>query len=210
MKQIQIYHANKSVKGSACSFKYLDNYNTVMAELVKQNSWDEVKMVGGFDAESKISIKFSFLEICGILDCIERNRSFSTYHRSEHAKSKSISFVPWNTTLDGKQTQRGFSFSAKEMHEKNEGVEPAEENKNVVIGFTFAEGRYIREFLIHCLHASFKYDAFKAKEEPNKSNPQVETKPASKLPVEEKKQEKVPEIEDNNVEDVAPSDTFDF
>lgn len=209
MKQIQIYHANKSVKGSACSFRYLDNYNTVMAELIKQNSWDESKMVGGFDSESKVSIKFSFLEICAIIDCIERNRPFSTYHRSEHAKSKSISFVPWNTTLDGKQTQRGFSFSAKEMQEKNEEVEPAEENKNAVIGFTFAEGRYIREFLIHCLHASFKYEAFKAKEEPNKPSPQVEIKPASK-PVQEKKEEAPQKIEDNNAEEVAPSDTFDF
>lgn len=202
MKTAQIYHGNKAVKGSACSFWYSDNHDCVITELLKQNSWDETKKVGSFDKENKVSVKLSFLEVSAIIDCIEKNRPFSTFHRSEHAKSKSISFIPWMNTLEGKATQKGFSFSMKEMQEKNENSEPAEDFNGGVIGLTFAEARYIREFLIHCLHLSFRNN--QAKEEVK------ETAPVTKGPTQEKKEEVVQEIEDNNVEEVAPSDTFDF
>jgi hypothetical protein len=159
---IHIYHPNKAVKGFACSFWFSHKHNSFFATLIKQSGWDDQNQNGTFkdslkDPNKKVSIKLSEIEVCSILDCVERNRPFSTFHDAEESP-KSISFTPWmaaagasaiDDDTPAKTQQRGFSFSIV--------VNPKDETKknSFYIGLTFAEGRYIREFLIHYLHHQF-------------------------------------------------------
>lgn len=163
---LHIYHPNKAVKGFACSFWYSERDSAIYATLVKQSGWDERSQNGTFkdslkDPTKKVNIKLSFIEAGGILDCIERNRPFSQYHDSE-AAPKQISFTPWVgkawTKADGTEmpaTQNGFSFSITVLDKQDTTA------KNpFFIGLSYAEARYIREFLLFCMHKNFK--AFKS------------------------------------------------
>lgn len=159
---IHIYHPNKAVKGFACSFWYSDRDGSLYATLIKQSGWDDTNQVGTFkgsleDPTKKVNIKLSDVEACAILDCIERNRPFSSFHQFDEAP-KSIQFVPWMVTppsdMDGEKlppTQKGYSFTVV----INDKVDTNKKN-NFYIGLTFAEARLIREFLIHFLHTSFR------------------------------------------------------
>lgn len=153
---VHVYHPNKNVKGFACSFWYSKKHNHLFATLIKQSGWDENTQNGTFkgslnDPTKKVSIKLSDFEAAAILDCIERNRPFTTFHDGEEFP-KAISFVPWmnNSSGEAPATQRGYSFSIS-VNNKSDAA-----NKNsFYIGLTFAEARYIREYIIYCLHASF-------------------------------------------------------
>lgn len=159
---IHVYHPNRAVKGFACSFWFSGRYNCVFATLIKQSGWDDVNKNGTFkeslnDPMKKVSIKLSDFEVCAILDCIERNRSFTAFHDGE-GSPKSISFVPWMTTpveddegVRPPATQRGFSFSIS-INNKDDAS-----NKNsFFIGLTLPEARLVREYLIFCLHTIFQ------------------------------------------------------
>jgi len=176
---IHIYHPNKAVKGFACSFWYSNRNDSLFATLVKQAGWDEKTQNGTFkgslnDPTKKVNIKLSEVEACAILDCIERNRPFSTFHQSDESP-KSISFTPWmNTPIaddEGNRppvTQKGFSFSIVVGNKQDT-------NKNsFYIGLTFAEARYIREFLIHYLQQSFKTTSVPREEVPDPTLPTKE------------------------------------
>ena len=158
---IHLYHPTKSVKGFACSFWYSDRDGSLFATLIKQSGWDDKNQNGIFkgsldDPNKKVNIKLSDVEACAILDCIERNRPFSTFHAFDEAP-KAISFVPWmNQPIaddDGNRpapTQQGFSFSISVTNPKDAA------NKNsFYIGLKYAEARLVREFLIYYLHNSF-------------------------------------------------------
>lgn len=159
---LHIYHPNKAVKGFACSFWYSSRDGNLYATLIKQAGWNEETQNGTFkaslnDPTKKINIKLSEVEACGILDCVERNRPFSSYHNFDESP-KTISFTPWMITPPSDDNgpkpspiQKGYSFSIS-VSDKNE---PANKN-SFYIGLTFAEARYIREFLICYLHASFR------------------------------------------------------
>ena len=159
---IHIYHPNKAVKGFACSFWYSDRDGNLYATLIKQSGWDDTNQVGTFkasleDPTKKVNIKLSDVEACAILDCIERNRPFSSFHQFDEAP-KSIQFVPWMVTppsdMDGDKlppTQKGYSFTVV-INDKSD----ASKKNSFYIGLTFAEARLIREFLIHFLHIGFR------------------------------------------------------
>jgi len=158
---IHIYHPSKSIKGFACSFWYSHRDDSFYATLIKQAGWDEKTQRGTFkdslnDPTKKVSIKLSDLEICGILDCIDRNRPFSSYHQSE-GDPKQISFGPWMTKVAGdiddntpaKDEQKGYSFSISVGKNKDS-------LNKFYIGLSYAEGRYIREFILGTLQAIFR------------------------------------------------------
>jgi hypothetical protein len=151
---LHIYHPNKSVKGFAASFWYLDKEDSVFATLIKQAGWDNATSTGTFkdslqDPNKKVNIKLSFTEVAAILDCVERNRPFSNYHDFDE-KPKTIKFEPWFTTGEN-PVQRGYSFSIVVGDKQDSTV------KNpFYIGLTFAEAREIREFLIHIFHMHFR------------------------------------------------------
>lgn len=148
---IHLYHPNKAIKGFACSFWFSDRNDAVFATLIKQSGWDEKNQNGTFkeslnDPNRKVSIKLSYVEVSAILDCIERNRPFTTFHDSEEAP-KSINFIPW---LNADKTIKGYSFSITVGNKQDSTFK-----NSFYIGLTFAEARYIREFLIFCLNAHF-------------------------------------------------------
>jgi|WetSurMetagenome_2_1015567.scaffolds.fasta_scaffold139285_2 hypothetical protein len=143
---IHIYHPSKSLNGSACSF-WIGNEGSLFATILKQSGWDNETRTGTFkasvsDATKKVNIKLSEIEVCSILDCIDRGRSFSTYHDNDDSP-KSITFSPWLTGEP--KSQKGFSFSITLNNSKN----------SFYIGLTFAEARYVREFLMHFLQTAF-------------------------------------------------------
>lgn len=154
---IHIYHPNKNNTGFACAFSQSDKDGTIFSTIIKQSSWDGEKQVGAFkesrnDPTKNVSIKLSQVEVASILDCLERNRPFSTVHDSEKTL-KTIQFVPWMNkpaTPNEKPTQRGFSFSIA-IADKQDSTS----KNSLYIGITFPEGRLIREFLVHALQTQF-------------------------------------------------------
>lgn len=203
MKNIYIYRPNKSVKGFACSFWVSDKSGCLFATLIKQSGWDEKTQHGTFKASKndplrQVNIKLSGVEACGILDCIERGRPFQTYH--DFGELRAISFVPWMftpATEEGQPkaapAQKGYSFSVTNN--------PKDANKNsFYIGMTFAEGRYLREFLIHFLHWSFDKDYESAEPIP-RTTPEPVAEPAAEA-VAEPEQINPPEESSNVPVDV--------
>ena len=152
MSQIQIYKPNASVKGFAASFRYSTDKDCVFAQLIRQSTWNDEQKLGGFkesmtDPTKKTTAALGFTEIGAILDCIERNRPFKTYHDSDK-EAKSISFTPW-MDKNTPPTHLGFSFA---ITVKGKNGEP---DNAFYIGLTFPEARELREFLVWALHQHF-------------------------------------------------------
>jgi hypothetical protein len=153
---IQIYHPNKNNTGFACSFSQSNKDNTIYSTLIKQSGWDINKKIGIFkdsknDPLKNVNIKLEQVEVGAILDCIDKNRPFSTMHDGEKY-IKSIQFIPWmNKVAEGeKSTQKGYSFSITTTNK-----EDSTSKNSFYIGLTFAESRLIREFLIFSLRNAF-------------------------------------------------------
>lgn len=150
---IHIYHPNKAVKGFACSFWYSEKDDTLFATLIKQAGWDEKTQNGLFkeslnDPTKKVNIKLDYVEAAAILDCVERNRPFKTFHDNEESP-KTIQFVPW-MSQDATPVIKGYSFSVTVGSKQDSAFK-----NSFYIGLTFAEGRLIREFLINSIHKHF-------------------------------------------------------
>jgi hypothetical protein len=145
---IHIYHPNKAIKGFACSFWYSQRDDSVYATIIKQSGWDTERDNGVFKAnkdnpDGRVNIKLSFIECAAILECVDKNRQFKTFHDGDE-KPKNIAFVPWNSK-EGDKSQIGFSFSVT-VGDK------ADTNKNsFYIGLNFAEARLIREFITNTI-----------------------------------------------------------
>ena len=109
---IQFYKPNKKVTGTACSF-WLNRDGAVMASMIKQASWNDERRIGSFagnkdNPQKRVIVKFSNVEVAGIIDVLESNREFSEFHRSKN-QTLQIRFCPY---LDkANQSQKGFSFS---------------------------------------------------------------------------------------------------
>jgi hypothetical protein len=156
MNGIQLYHPNSQNKGFCCSFSQSPKDQTIYATILKQSNWNAEKKIGSFsdsrnDPTKNVSIKLAQVEVAAILDCLDRNRPFSSYHDSDK-QGKSILFGPWLTKpAEGeKPLQKGFTFSVNITDKQDSTAKNA-----LYIGLTFSEGRLIREYLIHCLQKAF-------------------------------------------------------
>jgi hypothetical protein len=153
---IAFYKPNKSNRGFAASFQNSHQNDCVFATIIKQSSWNEETKIGGFaasreDKSASVTVKLNQVETAAILDCIERGRPYSSFHDGE--SSKNINFVPWMSkpvNEEDKQVQRGFSFSITIANK-----EDSSSKNSFYIGFSFAEARLIREFLLNCLNNQF-------------------------------------------------------
>ena len=146
---INFYKANPRVTGTACSFYLNPRDNVFFSTMIKQDSWDENRRIGSFaknkdNPSKKVNIKFSAMEIAGIIDAFESNREFSGYHGSNQVVK--FKFCPY--LKDGNQI--GFSYSVNK-----ESKEDSTDKTNFIIGFNFAEGRLLRENLSHLLRKHF-------------------------------------------------------
>jgi hypothetical protein len=124
-----------------------------MASLIKQASWDNNTKKGSFaknkdNPNKRVIIKLNPTEVGGLIDGIETNREFSNYHTSQN-QTLQIKFAPYMRSGE----QVGYSFSVYKQDKQD-----SENKASYVIGFTFPEARYLKEFLIHVLHGIFKKD----------------------------------------------------
>ena len=128
---INFYKANPRVTGTACSFYLNPRDNVFFSTMIKQDSWNDKKRIGSFsknkdNPSKKVNVKFSPMEIAGIIDAFESNREFSGYHGSNQIVK--FKFCPY--LKDGKQI--GFSYSVNK-----ESKEDSTDKTNFIIGFNF-------------------------------------------------------------------------
>ena len=186
---INIWKPNPKVTGTACRF-WINRDNAIMGSLIKQASWDDRKKKGFFlqnkeDPDKNVIIRFSQKEIADIINVLENNSEFSTYHRSAK-QILQMKFAPWfnndeeeeivgnlsgdvqvsneKATLKGKTSgvikknvkkQRGFSLSVNKQ-------DPEDSTKkiNFLIGFDLGEGKLLETFLKECLRRTFVFQVF--------------------------------------------------
>tara|TARA_Y100000588_G_C14109556_1_gene862397 strand:+ start:330 stop:902 length:573 start_codon:yes stop_codon:yes gene_type:complete len=147
---IQFYKPNSKNTGSACSF--WSNYDgSIMCSLIKQASWNDKTKKGSFaknkdNPSKRVIVKLNPTEVGGLIDSIETNREFANYHNSQN-QTLQIKFSPYMRNGD----QIGFSFSVYKQ-DKEDSANKA----SYVIGFTFPEARYLKEFLSYVLQKIFE------------------------------------------------------
>ena len=149
---IHFYKPNAKVTGTACSFWFNNEENTFFSSMIKQDSWNSQKRTGSFiknksNPKATVIVKFSPAEVGGIIDSIESNREFSTYHSSQNQISK-IKFCSY--MKDDKQL--GFSYTVNK-----ESKEDSTDKNGFVIGFKYPEARLLKQYLINALNKSFKF-----------------------------------------------------
>lgn len=146
---IQFYKPNPRVSGTACSF-WLNKDGSVMASMIKQSSWDDKKKIGSFsknkeNPNGRVVTKLGDIEVAAIIDSIENGREWSTYHRSSK-QSLQIKFGAYVRNSE----QVGYSFSINKQD-----AEDSTNKVGFIIGFTFPEGQYLKEFLSFLLNTKF-------------------------------------------------------
>ena len=152
---IQFYKPNKKVTGTACSF-WMNRDKTMMASMIKQDGWNDKTSTGSFaknkeNPNGRVVVKLGNEEIAGIIDVLETNREWSTYHRSGKQKLQ-IKFCPY--IRNGEQV--GFSFSVNKQD-----TEDSTNKVGFIIGFSYPEGRYLKEYLLFLLRDWFNHNESK-------------------------------------------------
>lgn len=140
---IQIYKPTPRNTGTACSFSFNNLDGNFYLNLIKQASWNDQKKIGSFsenaqNPEKKVVVKLSKIEVCGILDALDNNRTADFFHNSENQKL-GIKFSPY--IRDDKQV--GYSLNVIK-NSKTQTTQPA---ISFLIGFTFAEARMVAEYI---------------------------------------------------------------
>ena len=199
---VHFYKPNAKVTGTASSFWFNNEENTFFSSMIKQDSWDSGKRTGSFVKNKKnpkatVIVKFSATEVAGIIDAIESNREFSTYHSSQNQITK-IKFVPY--LRDEKQV--GFSYQINK-----ENKEDSTDKRGFVIGFQYPEARLLKQYLINALNKSFKFYSNKSNNEyaQNTTNTSSTSNTAVSQPQPQPQQAPAPKKQ--NQED---DDTFDW
>ena len=162
---IHFYKPNAKITGTACSFWYNEAENTFFSSMIKQDSWNSQKRTGSFVKNKKnpkatVIVKFSSTEVAGIIDSIETDREFSTYHSSQNQITK-IKFGPYVKGED----RLGFSYTVNK-----ENKEDSTDKTGFVIGFKYPEGRLLKQYLINALNKSVKFYSNKNEQSNNQHN----------------------------------------
>jgi len=151
---IQIYKPTPRNTGTACSFSFNNLDGNFYLNLIKQASWNDQKKIGSFsenaqNPEKKVVVKLSKIEVCGILDALDNNRTADFFHNSENQKL-GIKFSPY--IRDDKQV--GYSLNVI----KNSKMQTTQPAVSFLIGFTFAEARLVAEYIKFGLDHIFSTD----------------------------------------------------
>lgn len=114
------FKPNKSKTGSLFSVSLTPESNGVFVNIVKQTGWDEAKNKGSFQGGSKVTIKFSELEVAGIKMALNTNGECKFFHTSGENKSQgSVKFFQITKEENGKpKTYTGFTFFVKKGTEE--------------------------------------------------------------------------------------------
>ncbi len=107
---LHFYKPNQKSTGTACSFWRNSEDNTFWISLIKQDSWNSKTRTGSFsknkdNPKKRVIVKFSDLEIAGLIDSIERNAEYKGYHGSQK-QIVTFNFKPYIKNDE----QLGFSF----------------------------------------------------------------------------------------------------
>lgn len=169
---IQFYKPNPKVTGSACSF-WLNKDKSIMASLIKQDSWNEKTRTGSFaknkdNPRGKVVLKLSRIEIAGFIDSLETNRECSVYHKSEK-QSLQVRFGPYMDKAT--QAQKGFSFSVTKNDNQDSTIKIG-----FVIGFSFPEARLLKHDLEKFLTESLVLKSIDVRPENQEDSPQETTR----------------------------------
>jgi len=148
---ISFYKPNSKNTGTACSFSVNPKDESVWSSLIKQSSWNDSKKIGSFsenqnNPNKSVKIKFSLVEVAGLLDSLEKNSEFSAYHSSEK-QSTQIKLSPY--IKDNKQV--GFSYIVTKTDKQN-----SENKQSYLIGFYFNEATLLKYFLRYSLDSVFE------------------------------------------------------
>ena len=161
---IQFYKPNKKVTGTACSF-WMNKDGSIMASLIKQDGWNDKTHIGSFaknkeNPNGRVVVKLGNTEVAAIIDVLETSKEWSTYHQSSKQKLQ-IKFGAYNRNSE----QVGYSFSVNKQD-----VEDSTNKVGFIIGFTFPEGRYLKQYLSFLLNDWFKNNEQKYDQQNNKQN----------------------------------------
>lgn len=148
---LDFYKPTPKNTGTACNWKFSLKDGSLYCSMIKQASWDSNKRTGSFEANKKkpeatVFMKFTLAEAGAILDLLDRNREFKTVHKTDK-QTLTINFIPYMRN----DKQIGFSYS---IFKKAEDVEVG-----FLIGFSFAEGRALRELIVSYLQNYFRCKA---------------------------------------------------
>ncbi len=110
MKKIVFYRANKFIKGSALSFDFNKEKESVFMEIASQK--DEKT----FDWEKRITMKLSVTDISKIIYCIENRKDVQIFHdpnKNEFAQGKTDTAK--NTSFNISILDTGFNIKVGEQ-----------------------------------------------------------------------------------------------
>ena len=184
---IQFYKPNAKNTGSACSFSYNKKDKALWVNFIRQASWNAESKTGTFKGatpDKKASSKFSVTELAGLVHAIETNGEYGNFHGNKE-RNTTFKFSPY--IREGNQV--GYSFS---LNQNN-----SQENlkKSFIIGFTFAEGRMLKEYALTVLKNYFTEEI-----DTNQYNNSNQQAPKSQQKTEEKVENTAP-TQDNTTED---------
>ena len=151
---INFYKPTAKNTGHACQFWFSKNEKSFFVELLKQHSWNQQTKTGSFkgsksNPSKRTIIKLGIVEACEILETIDKNVKWSTYHTNEKNTTQ-IYFEPY--IRDGQQV--GFSFRVN----KSSKQDTTQSGKaSFLIGFKNAEARLLKEYLTAGLHQIITY-----------------------------------------------------
>ena len=182
---LQYYKPNAKNTGSACSFSYNKKDKALWVNFIKQSSWNDSTKTGTFKGsgpDKKANSKFSVTELAGLVHAIETNGEFSNFHGNKE-KNTTFKFAPY--VRDGSQI--GYSFSLNQSNQA-EGIK-----KSFLIGFTFPEGRMLKEYALTVLNNYFM-DCIEENQFGN-SHPPKGKKPEEKVESKGSKADNTPDID---------------
>ena len=141
---ISFYKPQASNNGTACSF-YMNSNGEFFSELLKQKTWDAGRKIGTFNKETKVSVKWSQLELAEMLNLLDgKQPKFSAFHKS----SKQVVKV-----LFAKSEKYDGAFS---LSVSREASDDSTNEQKYFLGVYEKEAVLLREHLRYLLCESFR------------------------------------------------------
>ncbi len=115
--RIAFFKPNKSNTGHALSFKTAFNNDSIlMLEMVKQSGWDDNNKTGSFKASAKdptkkVAVKFSTIEIGGLILALRKGVPFKAFHKSESGQTSISLSIYEKKAFGDKPPEKAFSLS---------------------------------------------------------------------------------------------------
>lgn len=164
---LQFYKSSKTIKGCAAGFSFNDKDGCLFISLIKQTGYDESKRLGTFSDGEQIVVKFSVTEIGALLDTLDSNKEYSTFHKAKKGNT-SIKFAPY--FVGEPREQKGFGLSIGKLDENNKVA------STFLMPFNSAEAKVIRTYLDFVLRQIFHVGHLEQKQKYTASlKPQLKT-----------------------------------